>query len=353
VILLLALAMAGGCRRAAGPETEAASGIVVTTAVARVETLRDVASASGIVVPSVAADMTVYATEPSQVIEVTKKEHDPVAAGDVLVRLEVPSVTQEIAALQLAVSDAMSRAEHAQSELARQQSFLDRGLISRNAFEAARIEASTASSLLGQAKSALDTAQVDQDRSVIRARFAGIVTQVWHAAGDAVRPGTDDPIIRVVDPSRVQVSAQLPVAQLARVVPGQAAQVTAIGGAAAEPAMVALKTDALAAAAPTGEIRLAFINAATMPLDTPVSVELTLDQRTAALVIPAAAVAHDGLGAFVMIAGQDLVAHRRDVRVGLVTAEAAQITSGLTLGDRVVVRGLADVSEGTALTLSR
>jgi hypothetical protein len=106
-------------------------------------------------------------------------------------------------------------------------------------------------------------------------------------------------------------------------------------------------------AATSGEIRLSFINPATLLVDTPVSASIVFDQRAAALVVPAATVGHDGQGSFVMIAGDDLKAHRRDVRIGLVTRELAQVTGGLSAGERVIVTGAADVVEGTSIVLAQ
>ena len=54
-----------------------------------------------------------------------------------------------------------------------------------------------------------------------------------------------------------------------------------------------------------------------------------------------------------MVAGADGHAHRHDVGLGLVTKDVAEIVSGLAAGDRVIVTGLADVSDGTAIVIGR
>jgi RND family efflux transporter MFP subunit len=346
------VAIGTGCRRAAEPPAETVQAPVVTVATARVDTLRDLATASGTVVPSSSGDMTIVASEPAEILELPKKEGDTVAVGDVLARLEVASVTQGLAALQLEVMDATNQADRARSELARQTSFLERGLTSRNAYDASRAALSAAESSLAQAKAQFETMQASQERTVIKARFAGKVLKVWHAVGDSVRPATDDPILRVIDPTRVQVSLQLPIAQLARVVPGQTATITAIGGT-PEAGQVATKVPTTDPNAPTGEVRLGFTNPSTLPLDTPVSAEIVFDQRTNAVMVPAGAVARDSLGFFVLLAGDDQRAHRRDVRLGLVTREFAQITAGVASGDRVIVTGGSELTDGALFIVSR
>jgi membrane fusion protein, multidrug efflux system len=351
-LLLLAVVSASGCHGAAEPAAESNRPVAVSIAVARVSTLRDVATASGTVAPASTADVTIFSSDLAQIVELPKKEEDTVAVGDVLVRLEIASVAQELAALQLDVMEASNHLDRARSELARQTNFFERGLTSRNDFDASRVALSAAEMSQAQAKARMDAAQASEDRTLVRAKFSGKVMKVWHAVGDAVRAGSDDPILRIIDPTRVQVSLQLPIAQLARVIPGQAATVTAIGGV-PEPAIVVGKVGTTDASAPTGEVRLGFTNPATLPLDTPVSAEILFDQRTNTLLVPAAAVTRDDAGYYAMIVGDDLRAHRRDVQLGLTTKEAAQVTNGLAIGDRVITTGLADVTDGSPIVISR
>ena len=243
----MTLVVAGSMLAAAcgGDDTPAyeASGVVgVTTAVVQLGGLRDVASVPGLIVASAAADLTVYAQESAEIAELPKKVNDPVAIGDVLVRFDIASLTQELAALQLEVIEATSRLDRAKSDLTRQASLFERGITSRNAHDAARLEQSAAESHLGITKARLEALQTGQNRAVVRATFPGLVLEVWHQEGDPVRPDSSDPILRVVDPTRVQVAVQLPVSQLARIVPGQTATVRAIAGAMDEAATVVAKS---------------------------------------------------------------------------------------------------------------
>ena len=340
------------CRRAAEPVAESSGPVAVHVQAVRTDTLRDLTTASGTVVPSAAADWTVTSTDVAEIVELPKKLQDPVTTGDVLVRLDIAALTQELSALELAVLDASSRADRAKAELSRQTGLFERGLTSRNTHDSARLEQSAAETNLVQARTRLESVKAAESRAVIRARFNGVVTEIFRAVGDQVRP-TEDPILRVVDPTRVQVAVQLPIAQLARIVPGQSASVLAIAGAAAEPATVVSKSELVSAGAPTGEVRLAFVNPATLPVNATVSAEILLDQRSSVLIVPAAAVQRDDLGTFVMLMGTDQLAHRRDVRVGLTTRDSAEIIAGLAVGERVITSNVADVPEGTAVVVSR
>ena len=345
---------APACRRASTEETASRPGLIgVTVQAARVDTLRDVVSAPGVIVPSAAADFTVYAPDVGQIVDLPVKPDQAVASGALLVRFEIASAVQELAALQLEIVEATGRLERARADATRKASLFDRGLLSRNEYDISKLDQATAESLVQQARTRLELAQTADARSTVRAPFAGTIVKLWHAPGDAVTGGGADPVLRLVDPARVQVSLQLPVAQLSRIVPGQTATVRAIAGAADEAAVVSNRAEATGPSQPTGEVRLNFVNPATLPTDTPVSVEIVLDQRTAALIVPTAGIRRDGVSSYVMIAGPDSRAHRRDVRVGLSTATLTQVLEGLNLGEFVIVNGLTDVNEDSAIVISQ
>jgi RND family efflux transporter MFP subunit len=350
--LLVSVGLVAGCGRNAGPATDEVRPFGVNVHVVRTETIRDVASASGTVVPSTSGDWTIFAPEGATVAEIPKQETETVAIGDVLVRFDVASIAQEVAARQLAVTEASNRAERAKTEVARLSSLVDRGIVPRNTYEAARAEQTSATSILGQSIAQLDMAKADETRATIRARFPGVVLKVWHTAGDAVRNDGSDPILRIIDPTRVQVAVQLPVAQLARVLPGQTAVVRPIAAAESLAGTVVFKPATTDPNAPTGEVRVAFNDLASVPLDTPASVEILLDQRNDALTVPIEAVLRESATSYVMVAGDDQRAHRRAIRTGLVTRTVAQVIDGLSAGERVIIGNVADVADGAAIAFA-
>ena len=350
----LVIAALGGsaCSRSEEPQAETASGVTVNVKAAELGSIRDVANASGTVVPSQAGEFTVIAPDVARISDLPKQVGDTVVAGDVLVRYDIPSLQQELAALELGLVDANARVERARTELAKVTPLFERGLTSRNAHDASRLELSAAESAATQARARLDAARLGESRAVVRAGFNGLVTEVMRNVGDAVRPSADDPILRVVDPARVQVAVELPIMELARVVPGQMATVQGIASPGSEPATVASKADAVSATAPTGQVRLSFAAPTTLALNAPVSVEILLDQRTSVLVVPSAAVQRDSLGSFVMLVDDNNVARRRDVRVGLASRSMVHVAAGLAAGERVIVSGLQDVREGTPIVVA-
>jgi RND family efflux transporter MFP subunit len=341
------------CSRADPDEAASVEPVSVAVQEARLDTLRDAVSSPGLVVPSTAGDWTVYVHEPAEIVELPKHEGEEVAVGDLLVRFQFASLTQEIAASELGVLEATADVQRARDALAQSQRLFDRGMIARLQHEARQADLANAESRLRQATGRFEAVKGDEVKTVVRARFPGTIVNVWHAAGDALTGSASDPILRVVDRSRVQVAVQLPILQVARIVPGQLATVRSFGSEASELATVASRAETNDPTVATAEVRLSFAQPATLPVETPVSVEIVLDQRTGVVVVPTSAIMNDSQGDYVVIAGTDQRAHRRDVRVGLRTRDLAHIVTGLTAGERVIVAGAGDVGEGTAIAVSR
>ena len=349
VLSLAALASAPGCSRKA--ETVDDVTIAVTTAQVRVGTLRDVRMVSGTVTPLPAGDFLVVAAQPGEVAELTKVEGDNVSAGDVLVRLEVPSITHELAARQLEMGEANSRLEKAKAEEARLKGLLDKGMIARNLWEAARTAMTAAEANITQAKGRLDTAKATEAQLTIRARFAGVVSKRWHNPGDLVTGGDNDPILRVVDPTKLQVVAQVPVVDAARIMVGQPATIQTLTG--TEAATVSLKVSPVSATDAMTAVHLAFVAPTQLPIDTPIQAEIALEERKDVVVAPADALQRADGTTFYWVPNENNQATRREVRIGLLVGNTVQIISGLAVGDLVIITGISELSEGVPISIGK
>jgi RND family efflux transporter MFP subunit len=348
---LMAMIGLPACGRDAEPSPEAGTSIAVTVQPARLDTLRDVVLGPGTVAPAASGDFTAVAAEPATVVELPKAEGDAVQAGDVLVRLEVPALTDELTARQLEFTAAKTKADAARADADRNASLHERGLIARNVLEASRIAAADAATAVTEAQSRLDAIKAQDHRTTIRARFPGIVAKTWKIAGDYVAaPG--EPILRVIDPNKVQIVMQVPLADFQRVLPGQQATVQpAIGGPPAA-ATVTMRTPPADPMAATAEVRLDLTGPSALTIETPVQVEVLVEERRDVLTVPASAVQRDGATAYVWIAGNDAQAHRREVRVGITAGGRTQVTDGVQTGERVIVSGIAELTDGAAIRVS-
>lgn len=357
-VLVLAAAVAAAYyvrRQSTTRDSTGADVIAVTTQPARVTNLRETVSVAGTVVPQAAADFVVSAPEPCAIAELPKQEGETVQAGDVVVRLDVPAVSAELATRQLEVTDATAKAETARAEAARLTSLYDRGLAARQQAENARTALGVAEANLSQARSRLELAKVAETATIIRARFAGVVVKRWHNVGDMVTGVESDPILRIVDQTRLQISAPMPVADAGRILPGQLAEAQSESGPLAATVAVKLTGAALATApgVPTTDVRLNFVNPTSLPIDTPLQLSIVVNERLNVLVVPADAVQRVESQTFVWIANSNNQAERRDVRLGYIANRQAEIVSGLTAGELVIVTGIAELTEGTRLSIGR
>jgi len=70
-----------------------------------------------------------------------------------------------------------------------------------------------------------------------------------------------------------------------------------------------------------------------------------------ALVVPVEAIQREDEQAFVMIAGADKKAHKRQVTVGMTTAKEAELTGGVKAGEAVIVKGQQELPDGADITI--
>lgn len=338
-----------GCRRQ--PATQEETGpepVSVNIELARTQTLRVTVNGRGVVAAAAAGDWTVYPAQMGRILELPKHEGDTVEAGDALVRFEYGNTAADLSAHQMDVTSAEARVQSARAQLTKISAMFERGYTSRNELETATSAVTAAELEVARAKAQLQATNEAAERAVVRARFSGIVTKVFHNEGDLVNGSVMDPVIRVVDPTRLEVVMMAPVQELVQIQPGQPATVVSVNG--AEPATVLLRPTPADPQAATQDIRLAFTTPTTLPIDSPVEVDILIAERPGVVALPQDAVLEGEEGrSFVMIAGVDGRAHRRDVRLGLRARDRVEIAAGVTPGDRVIVKNAADVAEGTVL----
>jgi RND family efflux transporter MFP subunit len=354
LLLLLALSLAS-CRRQAAEEPETLGTTVgVVTALATMETLRDSIVSEGLVVPSAEADLTVTAPEPALIAALPKAVGDTVAVGDVLARFDIPAITELLTTREREFGDATSRLQSARAQAERNQSLFDRGLIPRNQLEASQAAIDPAQRALAAAKEQLDIARQQQDRAVVRATFAGKVVRRFHEVGEFVAGSSVDPVLRVVDPARIEVSLMIPAVHAGRIAAGQPATIQASGIGDTLPATVSPRGLLSQPGASSTEVRLTFAGAPPpLPVDTPVRAEIVFAERPSTIVVPSATIQRDDTTSFVMIAAPDSFARRRAVRIGLVAGEKTEILEGVSAGERLIVRPLDQISDGVAITVER
>jgi RND family efflux transporter MFP subunit len=351
---VLATMIAGllcGCHRDAPEETETETPVSVAIETARSGSIREVVTATGIVSAAPGAELIVTAPEAARIVELPRAEGDRVRPGDLLVRFEIPSLTAGAAAGRAEIEQAQARAENAKAAASRVAGLFERGVAARKEVEDADRELREAAAALAQAQSASGAANTMAARTVVRARFAGVVAKRWHNPGDLVEPGPGDPILRVIDPSRLEITAAVPVDTLALIAPNAPARILAAGAGDPINASVIARPAAVEPGSVTAPVRLRPSSGAGLTAGVAVQVEILGREHPGVVLVPPAAIVREGETAVVMTIGPDSKAHRNEVDVGIVTHDAVEVRKGIKAGDRVVVRGQNGLPDGAAVAI--
>jgi solute:Na+ symporter, SSS family len=351
--IVIAAVGAAGCGKDAPPENPLSGAIEVTAVPARLNVLRRTVTARGTVGPIPDGDLIVHATETSTVAELPLAEGAIVKTGDVIARFEVPSRIAAIQAAEIESAQALLRVDAAKARVAQFTGLVEKGLTPRIDLDNAKTELANAESELALHRATLASAKKAEERSTIRATFPGVVLKRWHYQGDTVLGTGTDPVIRVIDPTRVQVIVDVPLQDLGLVLPGQRATVSPVG-AMSLPASVTRAASAASPDAVTAEVTLAFPPASpNPPAGTAVLAEILIAEVPDALVVPTAAILRGDGAPHVLVAGADNRVARRDVRAGLITPDMTQITQGLSIGEFVITSALTELKEGDLVSFSR
>lgn len=162
-----------------------------------------------------AVRQTVIAAQVSgALIQLDVKVGDRVAAGQVLLRIDARLAEQNAAASDAQVQAARSALDLATKDFKRQQQLFQKHYISQTAMERA---ATAYKSAQAQAKASLAQAEASRTQSgyhIVRAPFAGIVSEVPVSLGDMAMPGR--PLLTLYDPTALRVTAAVPQSVAAR-----------------------------------------------------------------------------------------------------------------------------------------
>jgi len=172
---------------------------------------------SGSVRPLLAA--TLRAKVPAEVARVGAQEGDRVAAGQALVVLDTADLKARAEAQQAAVAEMRARLDLARKNQSNNRALLEKSFISQNAYDGVINTVQVAEANLRSADAQAAIAERALGDAQIRAPFAGIVAKRWVNVGDKV--SADMPVVHLMDLSRMELEAQVPVSEIPYVKVGQ------------------------------------------------------------------------------------------------------------------------------------
>lgn len=292
------------------------------------------------------------------VVSVPYREGSRVEAGEVVVELDSRAQRAELASARSAVEGARAQADEAclaaelaEKELTRVEMLHERGIASDQNLDLLRTDrdrtqaaCAAARATVGQAESRVFAAEIQLEFTELRAPFSGTVAELSTEVGEYVMPSPPGlpipPVIDLLDPASIFVSAPIDEVDAERVLVGQAVRVTVDSRADQQ------FDGKLARVAPyvldvleqnrTVEVEVELDDPALMTgvlPGTSADVEVILDRREEALRIPASAVAEGGT----VLVFTDGTLVEKVIDVGLRNWRFAEVVDGLGLGEKVVV----------------
>ncbi|MBW8708574.1 MAG: efflux RND transporter periplasmic adaptor subunit [Alphaproteobacteria bacterium] len=314
--------------------------------------------ASGYVVARRTA--TLSAKIQGKVTEVDFEEGQKVKAGEIVARLDDSNYLAILRQFQAQARQAKVALDNAAPTYARYQALNAQGALSAEDVQGKRTLYDNARTQYDVAQAAVVLAEANLRDTLVRAPFDGIVTVKVAQVGEVVAPSaagggsTRTGIMTIVDMNSLEVQVDVSENYIERVQPGGAATIhldaypdwdipgsviAIIPTADQSKGTVAVRVKILTKDSrilPQMAARVSFMTAP----------EKNAGPVMARVTVPPAAVMVKGKTGTVFVLKDDGVVEKRDVALGLKTAQAVTILSGITAGDRLAGDGLDKLHDG-------
>lgn len=142
------------------------------------------------------------------IVERLFEEGSKVQSGDALYLIDPASYEAQVAAAKAQVAEASARLKASDKDATRAEELISRGTVSEQRLEEAIAQRDADAAALQVARAELQAAEIDLDRTTIRARLSGTVGRSFASRGALVTAAQESPlaVIRTLDPVYVDVT---------------------------------------------------------------------------------------------------------------------------------------------------
>lgn len=365
VCAALSIFSLSSCAHQSAPVEKSEVKTVLRMPIVRVvtETMSETLSLPAVVFALPDRSVKVTAGVAGKIVDVKVSPGQHVTKGQIIALLDNRQLTEQLRQAHAKVLVARAGVEQARTNLIMAQSTESRtaSLVSQDVgaakdLVAAKSQVETAKAQLVAAKAQVEDAvgaegavRATLTYTVVKSPISGIVAQRYLNISDTADTAT--PIVQIVDLSQVVVDAALPTSQPAKIVPGQAATITAL----ALPGLRLIGkvqninpvTDNQGT---TIGVRILCANPNyVLKEGMPVLVAIVTAVHPGALTVPLAAVVADPKSPDKQMIYQykDGKIIRVEVKVGLQTDTRAEVLTGVRAGEQVVGAGAYGIPDGT------
>ena len=295
-----------------------------------------------------------------RITELHVDEGDSVASGDLIAVLDSADLEAAVRRAEAALVESAARLADAVREEARQRRIVEAGVAPSADLDAAVTTLQVARAQVGTARASLDSVRAQLEYTVIRSPVDGVVIERTVEVGEMVAPGgftsqqSTGALVRIADPTSLEVEADINESYIARIELGQPASI---------------RVDAVPDHEYAGSLRQIVPTADRQRAV--VQVKVTIDDRDERLVpdmsctvtflqegtdqaaleaepkvlIPAVAVVTEGGRSFAWVV-RDGALVRSTIELGLEQDNDFEVLSGLSGGETVVRQPSAELAEG-------
>jgi membrane fusion protein (multidrug efflux system) len=287
------------------------------------------------------------------------REGADVAVGDPLYRIDTATYRARVAAADAAVAQAEARLRAAEREAARVRRLIERNVASQQNLDEAIADRDAAAAALEVAEADLMSAEIDLDRTTVKAPLSGVIGRSLTTQGALVTDGQAEPlaVIRTLDPVLVDVTQSaaeiiawrrgLMADRLADASP-DVTLTLADGSAYGETGLLTAAEPYVHETTGVVTLRLEFPNPDRLLLPGMyVQVEMPQGVARGVVLAPQEGVSRDRRGRpTALVVGEDDVVEERVLEIVEARDGAWIVSDGLAAGDRLIVEGLQKVRPG-------
>jgi RND family efflux transporter MFP subunit len=295
------------------------------------------------------------------ITQILVEEGDTVATGQVLARLSSDALNAslaqnaaQIARDEAAIAEAQASREAADAAFARTSDLAKSGTASRETYDTRKAAMATAAARVASAQADLALAKAQrQEWSVklantdIKAPVGGIVSRRVARLGSVVSM-SGDPLFRIISNGAIELEADVPESTLARLQPGQHADLAMAGGV-TRTGKIRLVSPEMNRTSRLGRIRIAIDAGEGSLVLGGFGRAVVQTARHEGIVVPLSAVLFDTAGPEVEVV-RDGVIESRPVALGLRANGRAEIVRGVAAGEAVVAISGTFVRSGDHVT---
>jgi RND family efflux transporter MFP subunit len=297
---------------------------------------------------------SVKARVAAEVREISVREGDTVRAGQIVARMDATEFQARGDQARGTLNAARAQLDIATKNRDNNRTLVEKGFISKNAFDNSASQYATAEANVEAAKGALDVVQKLVNDTVIRSPISGVVAMRYVQAGEKV--SADNKLLDIVNLQKMELEAAVPTNDITNVAIGQ---------------RVTLRTEGLPQ---TIEGKVVRINPVTQSGSRSVLVyvqianpqnqlrsgmfaeaQLILKTKASVLALPQNAIRKEGNRAYVYVIEADVLA-RKAITVGMSGRSGddymTEVLSGIDFGTQIVRTDMGSLQPGTHVRIN-